>query len=304
MSQVQSVGQSIGTPDVRLSIARAAQATGVDFDYLLAQAKLESSLNPNARAGTSSAAGLYQFIGSTWLETLDRHGANHGFAWADSAISSGRRGASVADPTMRSQIMALRYDPDAASLMAAELARDNRESLRGTLGREPDSAELYLAHFMGSEGASRFLTMMQNSPHSSAAAIFPKQARANRPVFFDAGGGPRSLTQVMDHFRHRLGTAMAQENGGMPPDALLAMAARRSGNASVPDSNTINRPLGPLAQEFHGAASGHANGQSGGNRISMVETLRRTFADSGEGNNAALPDHVKSAYSKLKAFDL
>ena len=47
----------------RAAIARAAQATGVDFDYLLAQAKLESGLDPNARAATSSATGLYQFLG-------------------------------------------------------------------------------------------------------------------------------------------------------------------------------------------------------------------------------------------------
>ncbi|MBW8754478.1 MAG: lytic transglycosylase domain-containing protein, partial [Sphingomonadales bacterium] len=42
---------------MRAAIARAAQATGVDFNYLLAQAKLESSLDPGAKAPTSSAAG-------------------------------------------------------------------------------------------------------------------------------------------------------------------------------------------------------------------------------------------------------
>ena len=60
-----------GPGDVRAAISRAAQATGVDFGYLLAQARLESGLNPNARARTSSATGLYQFTNSTWLRTLD-----------------------------------------------------------------------------------------------------------------------------------------------------------------------------------------------------------------------------------------
>ena len=63
---------------VQAAIGRAAQATGTDFDYLLAQARLESGLDPAAKARTSSAAGLFQFVDATWLDTLDRHGAAHG----------------------------------------------------------------------------------------------------------------------------------------------------------------------------------------------------------------------------------
>jgi soluble lytic murein transglycosylase-like protein len=68
---------------VRGAIARAAAATGVDFNYLLAQARLESGLDPSARATTSSAAGLYQFTGSTWLAMLDKHGAAYGVPGTD-----------------------------------------------------------------------------------------------------------------------------------------------------------------------------------------------------------------------------
>ena len=45
--------------------------------------------------------------------------------------------------------MALRFDPAASARMAAELANDNRAELETALGRTPDSAELYLAHFLG-----------------------------------------------------------------------------------------------------------------------------------------------------------
>ncbi|MCX7676587.1 MAG: transglycosylase SLT domain-containing protein, partial [Alteraurantiacibacter sp.] len=62
------------TARAEAAIARAAQATGTDFSYLLAQARIESGLNPAARARTSSASGLFQFIDQTWLATLDRHG--------------------------------------------------------------------------------------------------------------------------------------------------------------------------------------------------------------------------------------
>lgn len=293
MSEPQAIGQAVGTQDVRLSIARAAQATGIDFDYLLAQAKLESSLNPGARSGTSSAAGLYQFIGSTWLETVDRHGANHGLDWAGAAINNGR-----ADPTMRSQIMALRYDPDAASLMAAELARDNQGALRQSLGREPDFSELYLAHFMGSDGAARFLSAMQANPDQSAAALFPKQAGANRTVFFGPGGAPRSLAEVMDHFRGRMERAMIDEGGAMP---FATGFNRFAGFQPQRPGQTVNSEnnLGPLAREFNDAAASHRSGS----RVSMVDTLRQTFGD-GEGQASRLPDNIRAAYSKLKAYDL
>jgi soluble lytic murein transglycosylase-like protein len=52
--------------DVRQALAQASRPTGVDFAYLVAEASVESSLNPNAKAKTSSAAGLFQLIESTW----------------------------------------------------------------------------------------------------------------------------------------------------------------------------------------------------------------------------------------------
>ena len=66
----------VPTNHIAGAIARAAQATGVGFDYLYTQARVESSLNPDARARTSSATGLFQFIDQTWLATVDRHGAD------------------------------------------------------------------------------------------------------------------------------------------------------------------------------------------------------------------------------------
>ncbi len=172
MPEVSSVQRS----DVRAAIARASAATGVDFNYLLAQAKIESALDPSARARTSSAAGLYQFTAGTWLETLDRHGARHGLGWADDAIdrSSGR---TAVHPGMRGHLMALRFDPNASALMAAELARDNAGELRGVLGREPDSAELYLAHFLGAGGAAMEGGAPDWGPSSPSAALQMASAR-------------------------------------------------------------------------------------------------------------------------------
>lgn len=279
MSQTPSIAAAAAGPvraDVQAAIARAAQATGVDFSYLLAQARIESSLNPAARAQTSSAAGLYQFTQGTWLAMLDRHGARHGLGWADAAIAGGK----VSDPALRSEVMALRFDPAASALMAAELANDNRASLTATLGREPDAAELYVAHFLGAEGAGRFLTALAADPGQSAAALLPAAAAANRGVFF-ADGAPRSVGQVMDLLRGKVAAAM---DGTALPVAATSLAA-------------INPALGPIAREFHAAAAAPAEAA----RPSMADTLATTF---GAGGSSALPGHVRAAYGKLRAFGL
>ena len=293
MSQPEPIGiQQRGGTDVRASIARAAQATGVDFNYLLAQAKLESSLDPSASAGTSSAAGLYQFTRGTWLQTLDRHGASHGLDWAGAAIEGGR----VQDPGMRAQIMALRYDADASALMAAELANDNKAELTTTLGREPDAAELYLAHFLGIGGAQQFLSALSTDPGQSAAGILPKAAAANRTIFYDGAGSPRSVAGVMDLLRGKVANAM---DGSLPP----ANWAAQGGGFAVAPASQAAFPGGPIAQQFQ-AARQEIAAQPG--RSSMAETLRSTFGVAAAGSDAAgsTPAFVRAAYDKLRSFNL
>ena len=61
------------------AIREASQATGTNFNYLLATAQVESGLNPQAGASTSSARGLFQFIEQTWLATMKQAGPALGF---------------------------------------------------------------------------------------------------------------------------------------------------------------------------------------------------------------------------------
>ncbi|MEM7690067.1 MAG: transglycosylase SLT domain-containing protein [Pseudomonadota bacterium] len=195
---------------VEQAIANAARSTSVAFDYLVAQAQVESGMNPQARARTSSASGLYQFIESTWLDTVKRHGARFGLGDIADQIQVTRNGAAyVTDPAQRSAILALREDPEIASLMAAGLAEDNRAHLMPILGRQPAAGELYLAHFLGAGGAGRFLSALQADPAQSAASLFRRPAAANRAVFFEAGGQPRSLAGVMNFLDAKMDRAMA-----------------------------------------------------------------------------------------------
>lgn len=278
---------------MRSAIAGAAQATGVDFGFLMAQAKLESSLDPTARARTSSASGLYQFTGETWLRTLDKHGASHGLGWASDLIQGG----TVSDPAAKAQLLAMRFDPQVASLMAGELANDNSEYLTATLGRKPDHAELYLAHFFGAEGASKFLNALAGNPAQSAADILPAAAAANRSTFYGAGGVARSVSEVMSVIR----TRMAGASGGANVDETLQWAASMGVSPATAQAQFTG---GPIAREFQGAAASSGNphpATAPAPATSMADTLRQTFSLN-DGGSA--PAHVRQAYGRLSALGL
>jgi hypothetical protein len=225
---------------VHSAIAKASARTGVDFNYLLGQAQVESGLQTNARAGTSSATGLYQFVEQSWLGVVKAHGAEHGMQWASDSIRQGSNGRYyVADAGTRQAILQLRNDPQASSLMAAEHAADNKAALEGALGRSATGTDLYMAHFLGLGGARQFLTTMQSNPDRSAAAMFPAAARANRSIFYGAGGQPRSLAEIYDKMATRLdrgakagggsGVDMGDALGGFPVNRMQQPAVMLNG---------------------------------------------------------------------------
>ncbi|PZQ44191.1 MAG: flagellar biosynthesis protein FlgJ [Micavibrio aeruginosavorus] len=183
------------------AIKNAAAKTGVNFSYLLEKAAVESSFDTNAKAKTSSATGLYQFIESTWLTMVKEHGDKYGLEKYAAKIDDNNR---VSDSKTRREILNLRKDPEIASLMAAEFDTGNYEQLKSNVGGDIGKTELYLAHFMGAGGASGFLNAMKKSPNMVAADIFPKEARANRNIFYDkTTGAPRSLSQVYALFDNK-----------------------------------------------------------------------------------------------------
>ncbi len=218
------------TNRVQNAIQLASQRTGVDFNYLLGQAQVESGMNASARAGTSSATGLYQFIEQSWLGVVKQHGAEHGMGWAAERIRQTPSGRYVVDDAdSRRAILGLRNDANAASLMAAEHASDNKDRLQATLGRDVTGTDLYMAHFLGLGGAQKFLGAMEADSTRSAAALFPAAARANRNVFYAATGEARSLGEVYQRFTAKLDKGVAAVGGtgraSGPIDALKAFIA-------------------------------------------------------------------------------
>jgi hypothetical protein len=181
---------------VEAAIQSASNATGVDFGFLLGTAKRESGYNPSAKAPTSSAAGLYQFTEQTWLTTLKKYGARHGYARYADLIQPGSDGRlRVAGADARTAVMALRMDPRASALMAGEMTADHASYLRGRVGRDPTAGELYVAHFLGAAGSAKLIEATRSSPGAAASALFPEAAHAN-PTIFYRGGRSATVSEV------------------------------------------------------------------------------------------------------------
>lgn len=242
--------------NVREALQRAAASTGVDFGLLAETARRESSYNASAKAGTSSATGLFQFIESTWLDMVRKYGAEHGVGGLASRISVSGGRAQVSDAQTRKAILDLRYDPELSARMAGELARENAASLRAQIGRDPSAGEIYAAHVMGPGGAARLIEASERGA-PNAAALFPREAAANKGLFY-SDGVPRSAAQLLkrldlDADASIGGSASAQPNGQryvIDPEHGPAIAAffdalfqAVAGDLMSPDKREENDPL-------------------------------------------------------------
>jgi soluble lytic murein transglycosylase-like protein len=98
-----------------------AQTAGVDPGFMLAMAKQESGFNPNAKAPTSSATGLYQFTRGTWNTMVKKYGAQYGISYGDI------------------------NDPKANAIMGGLYAKDNKNELENSLGITAEPP-IYILH--------------------------------------------------------------------------------------------------------------------------------------------------------------
>jgi len=247
----RAIGQAEPNPrgvsrEVVDAIRDASKRSGVDFKFMLAKAQTESSFDPSAKARTSSASGLYQFIESTWLNTVRQHGAKHGLGqYAAQIADDAGGGPKVRDASARKTILDLRFDPRAASSMAAEFARSNYNQLESALGSGVNATDLYLAHFLGAGGATRFLASYRQDPQRVAATQFPEAAAANRGVFYDGGGRARTLEHVYRFFESKMTRDVADVASIASADAAAAKPAPKP--AATP---SLPPQLQALANQF------------------------------------------------------
>jgi hypothetical protein len=226
------------SPQVAGAIRQAASTTGASFNYLLATAQIESNFNPSAQASTSSARGLYQFIDQTWLATMKAAGRVLGFDRHAAAITRGEDGRfEVQDPTARQAIMNLRGDAKTSAVLAGVYAQSNAAQLKDAVGRAPTEGELYIAHFLGADGAARLIDAATNRPTSRGADLFPSAAQANKPIFFDRAGNARTALGVYRELTGRYETARANIGADIAATPLRgALPSVEAAVARIPDT--------------------------------------------------------------------
>lgn len=146
-----------------------AKKTGVDANILKTFAAVESGLNPNDKAKTSSAAGLFQFLTGTWNDMISKYGGKYGLT---AGVSP--------------------YDAEANATMGAEYIKENSKII-SSVKPNPTVTDLYLAHFLGAGGAKTFF---KSDPNAVAANIMPGPAKANFPIFYRKDGTPKTISEI------------------------------------------------------------------------------------------------------------
>jgi hypothetical protein len=220
-------------------ITGAAKMVGVDPGLLGTMAAVESGFKTNAKAGTSSASGLFQFITGTWNDLVRKAGGKYG-------VTAG----------------ASRTDPKANAVMGAVYTKQNIDTLKQGLGRMPTAGEVYGAHFLG---AGTALKLFKGNPSAIAASLLPEQASANHNIFYN-GSTPRTVGEVIQVFNNLManrskqygiqlsgGEALTTSDSGQKSATSGATGA---GGAAAPSGNTGNNGL------FAGAVGGGAKAPS------------------------------------------
>jgi len=199
---------------------------------------------------------MYQFIEQTWLGTMKAGGTDNGYGRYADAISRTADGRyEVADPDMRAAIMQLRSDPAASAMMAGAFTRANATQLQAAIGRPPTEGELYIAHFLGSDGAGKLIAAASAQPRANAADMFPQAAAANRSIFYDTTGHARSASDVYAKLSSRFEVARAMN---FSPDVTASV---KTAAVELPPDTTRLFPIGtskPVARDTAGVTQAFA----------------------------------------------
>lgn len=125
------------------------------------------------------AAGLFQFVPSTWRALNDKY--NLGYSQDD------------------------RLDPEKSKQVMKLFTEENKKQLSKRLGRQPNDYELYLAHGFGASGAGRLIEGVNKNPNIRTDQFFsPIILKQNRALLFNKDGSAKTLGDISNHFKAKM----------------------------------------------------------------------------------------------------
>jgi hypothetical protein len=184
----ESAGTQSSAESRRLGMTSAGGSSDVSYLKKIAQvessgiANAEPPINKATGKRASNAAGLFQFIPSTWQETTKEMGVDY----------------SLED----------RFDPKKAEEVAAYFTKKQRRQLEKGTGRNASDVDMYMAHFLGAGGATKFLNAMAKNPNAPASEGAGEDAlEANKNIFYNKEGQINSLQEVYDIMSDKINKA-------------------------------------------------------------------------------------------------
>lgn len=125
-------------------------------------------------------------------------GRKHGLHAEAALIGRNGRQFVIADANERQRVLDLRREPYLSALLAGEMLKRDTLRLEKAMGRHLTGGEIYLIHFLGPDAAQTFIETMEETPGASAAALLPRPAEANRPIFYAQAGGETKTLSVSE----------------------------------------------------------------------------------------------------------
>jgi hypothetical protein len=232
-SSAESAGTQSSAESKRLGMTSGSGSGSSDASYLKKVAQVESAGKANAKADTSSAAGLFQFTEGTWKQMTKQMGLNY----------------SLED----------RFDPKKAEEVASYFTKQQRRQLEKGTGKDASDADMYMAHFLGAGGATKFLNAMQKDPNAPASeGADDKALQANRSIFYNKEGQIRTLQEVYNLMSNKINKAGELIASGKVSDNIKNIGESPQSATSNVASNTAT-PMDKLPQAAEGGIFSGAN---------------------------------------------
>ena len=225
-----------GNPDWKTGNNASFRNMNMD-EYLNAIMDIESGGNPKAR--NKDALGLFQFTSPTFKEMVSLYGGEMG-------IDHGKMS--------EEDILALREDPEISRNMARIFTERNNKYLSERLGRNPNPAESYLAHFLGNKGA---MQMIRADRNAVGAKLFPSAAKSNPNIFYEPGEGKNRRARTIGEIKQRLAMPFYQRKPYKKGGVVKKFA---EGGGLFPDLFSFLNPTSPMSK--YGALADFASSQA------------------------------------------